>query len=306
MIRYRLVPGVRLPETPGSNCAGEVVECGGGRGRLKEGAHVVALAMGGALAEYVVVREEHACELSKRQGERHIEMCVQAFDGARIESALRRFEREQRENEHERRRREEMNERMGMKGEGVLVVYGEGGLARLALDILKACKSEHGAKEERRVLVTPSSRFNAGDYGIDERDMLVIGKQNIDEELRRRGGARLVIACDQPTDGLEETLDGMRYGSELVMLNPRKDRPLELPIANILAKDIAIRGAPWPDRRGIERALELAEKHDIRIKVAEFRFDQEQVNEAWRRMENRDSFEAPVVVFQQQRGRAEA
>ncbi|GAA5963953.1 hypothetical protein JCM21900_004082 [Sporobolomyces salmonicolor] len=305
MIRYRLVSGIRLPETPGSNCAGEVVQVGGGNRRIREGAHVVALTMGGALAEYVVVREEHTCEMNRMQGERHLEMCIQAFNGARIEGSLRRFEREQREDKHERRRRKEMNERMGMRGEGVFCVYGEGGLARLALDILKTYESEQGGKE-RVVLITPSDRFTAKDYGIDEGDMLVVGKQKIDEELRRRGDARLVIACDQPRDGLEEMLDGMRYGSDLVMLNPRKDRALELPIANILAKNISIRGAPFPDRHGIERALELAERTSIRIKVAEFRFDQQQVNEAWERMESRDSFEAPVVVFQQQRGRAEA
>ncbi|GAA5879906.1 hypothetical protein JCM1840_000393 [Sporobolomyces johnsonii] len=292
--RFKLVEGVQLPATPGMSVSGQVVQVGGGNGRFKEGQHVCGLTYEGGLAEYCLLRQDMTCTLKQQEGQHDPEVCVEAFDGARIESTYRRLEREQKEDKDERRRRDEMNERMGYKGDGVLCVYGEGGLARLALDILRK-----SSKNERIVLVTSSDRFNAKDYGIDERDILVIGKQKVDQELRRRGGARLVIATDQPRQGVEETLDGMRYGSDLVMLNPRKDRPLQLPIANILAKNISIRGAPWPDRRDIERALELAEQNKIRVKVAQFRFDQQQVNEAWKRMENKDSFEAPVVVFQQ-------
>ncbi|GAA5934690.1 hypothetical protein JCM21900_004083 [Sporobolomyces salmonicolor] len=292
--RFRLVEGVQLPATPGMSVSGQVIQVGSGNARFKEGQHVCGLTYEGGLAEYCLLRQDLACTLRQQGGEHDPEVCVEAFDGARIESTHRRFEREQKEDKDERRRRDEMNERMGLKGDGVLCVYGEGGLARLALDILR-----RSSKSERIVLVTSSDRFKGEDYGIDERDILVIGKQKVDQELRRRGGARLVLATDQPRQGVEETLDGMRYGSDLVMLNPRKDRPLQLPIANILAKNISIRGAPWPDRRDIERALEFAEQNKIRVKVAQFRFDQQQVNEAWKRMENKDSFEAPVVVFQQ-------
>ncbi|CEQ42326.1 SPOSA6832_04111, partial [Sporobolomyces salmonicolor] len=311
--RFRLVEGVQLPATPGMSVSGQVIQVGSGNARFKEGQHVCGLTYEGGLAEYCLLRQDLACTLRQQGGEHDPEVCVEAFDATH-----RRFEREQKEDKDERRRRDEMNERMGLKGDGVLCVYGEGcisppllasayvvlsltflpchnsGLARLALDILR-----RSSKSERIVLVTSSDRFKGEDYGIDERDILVIGKQKVDQELRRRGGARLVLATDQPRQGVEETLDGMRYGSDLVMLNPRKDRPLQLPIANILAKNISIRGAPWPDRRDIERALEFAEQNKIRVKVAQFRFDQQQVNEAWKRMENKDSFEAPVVVFQQ-------
>ncbi|GAA5941747.1 hypothetical protein JCM1841_002059 [Sporobolomyces salmonicolor] len=292
--RFRLIEGVQLPATPGMSVSGQVVQIGGNNGRFKEGQHVCGLTYEGGLAEYCVLRQDHACALRQQEGQHDPEVCVEALDGARIESTLRRFQREQKEDQDERRRREEMNERMGLKGEGVLCVYGEGGLARLALDILRK-----SSKNEGIVLVTSLDRFNAKDYGIDERDILVIGKQKVDQELRKRGGAKLVIATDQPREGVEQTLDGMRYGSDLVLLNPRKDRILQLPIANILARNISIRGAPWPDRRDIERVVELAEQQKIRVKVGQFRFDQQQVNEAWKRIEDQDRFEAPVVIFQQ-------
>ncbi|GAA5887125.1 hypothetical protein JCM5296_001602 [Sporobolomyces johnsonii] len=282
----RSLEGDNVSSNPGISVSGQVVQVGGGNGRFKEGQHVCGLTYEGGLAKYCLLRQDFACTLKERESQHNPEICIKAFDGVRIERTLRQFEQDR------MGRFNFLRQNPGRAG--VLCVYGEGGLARLALDMLRS------SSNERIVLVTSSDRFSATDYGIDERDILVIGKQKVDQELRQRGGAKLVIATDQPREGVEQILDGMRYRSDLVMLNPRKDHTLQLPIANFLAKNISIREAPTPDYSDVHRLTRIALRKPIRIKVAPCSFDQQSINEAWKKMEDQGSWEVPVVVFDPQ------
>ncbi|GAA5860714.1 hypothetical protein JCM1840_001939 [Sporobolomyces johnsonii] len=289
----RSLEGDKFSSNSGISVSGQVVQVGG-YGRFKEGQHVCGVTHEGGLAEYCILRQDFTCTLKERESQHNPEICIKAFDGVRIECALRQFERYQ-------------IARFRSGRAGVLCVYGEGGLARLALDMLRSSSNERiSSSNERIVLVTSSNRFSATDYGIDERDILVIGKQNVDQELRKRGGAKLVIATGQPREGLGQTLDAMRYGSamcngsELILLNPRKDHTFQLPIANFRAKNISIREAPTPDYFDVHRLTRIALRRPIRIKVAPFSFDQQSINEAWKKMEDQDSWEVPVVVFDPQ------
>ncbi|GAA5919823.1 hypothetical protein JCM1841_004000 [Sporobolomyces salmonicolor] len=187
--RHNLMRNVSFPCGPGNVVEGEIIACGKlGRheGRLKQGMRVSILPYHG-LQEYTIVEADQCCEIKHRMDP--LECLIAAFDGARVHASIRRFEREEKHmDQNERRRRDEMNDRMGMKGEGVHCCYGEGGYARLALEILK-----NADKAERVMLIAPNDRWSAKDYGIDERNLLVCGKHNLQDELRKRGGARCII-----------------------------------------------------------------------------------------------------------------
>ncbi|GAA5860791.1 hypothetical protein JCM1840_001969 [Sporobolomyces johnsonii] len=298
--RHNLMRDVSFPCGPGNVVEGEIVACGKlGRheGRLKQGMRVCAVLPYHGLQEYATVEADQCCEIKHKMDP--LECLVAAFDGARVHASLRRFEREEKQmDENERRRRDEMNDRMGMKGEGVHCCYGEGGYARLALEILK-----NAGRSERIMLIAPNDRWSAKDYGIDERNMLVCGKHNLQDELRKRGGARCIIATDQPEQrGLDDMLNGMRYGADLVLLNPRKNARLELSLANIIAKHIGLRGCPLLSAHQIDECLAFCAEHRVanKIKCERFRFDEGGVNDAWAHMDEGRKFDKPVVVFQQQ------
>jgi D-arabinose 1-dehydrogenase-like Zn-dependent alcohol dehydrogenase len=89
----------------------------------------------------------------------------------------------------------------------------------------------------------------------------------------------------------------MRYRSELVVLNPFRDQLVSLPLGNVIAKDLSIRAPCWADTKSIERSLDLFEKKKIKIAINKLAFDQAQVNSAWKQMESREKFEAPIVMM---------
>ncbi|GAA6014086.1 hypothetical protein JCM11491_004097 [Sporobolomyces phaffii] len=127
--------------------------------------------------------------------------------------------------------------------------------------------------------------------------MLCVSKHDINKELRARGGANFVLAVDQPQQGLEQLLDGMRYRSELVVLNPFRDQLVSLPLGNIIAKDLSIRAPCWADTKAMERAVDLFDKKKIEVAINKYPFDQAQVNAAWKAMESRQMFDAPIVMM---------
>ncbi|GAA6061811.1 hypothetical protein JCM10212_004867, partial [Sporobolomyces blumeae] len=155
--RYNLIGSVKYPTTPGSNVVGQVVQVGQGVKHVKEGQHVVAILSHKGLAEYAVAHEMSVCPLSDQQKSRE-DVVVQAFDGARIEESVRRYERELQHEDEQRYR--EINRRLGFEGEGCCVVYGEGGLARMAIEVLRRCESRM-MKSSKIVLVALSSRWPA-------------------------------------------------------------------------------------------------------------------------------------------------
>ncbi|GAA5881490.1 hypothetical protein JCM16303_005676 [Sporobolomyces ruberrimus] len=292
--RFNLIGLVKYPTTPGCNVVGEIVEVGPEVKHLKQGQHVAAVLSHKGLAEYAVAHSHFTSCLSDQQKSKE-ETVVQAFDGARIASSIKRFEREmEQEDPH---RCNEINRRIGFEGSGVCVVYGEGGCARMAIDILRNCPSSRlMTKDTKVLLVTTSEKWKAQDYGLQDQDYLCASKQDISKELRSRGGAKFVLAVDQPQAGLEQLLDGMRYRSEMVVLNPFRNQQVSLPLGNIIAKDLSIRAPCWADSKSIEHALDLFEKSKIKVGTNRYKFDQNQVNEAWKEMDTRSKFDAPIIL----------
>ncbi|GAA5881822.1 hypothetical protein JCM8547_003432 [Rhodosporidiobolus lusitaniae] len=74
---------------------------------------------------------------------------------------------------------------------------------------------------------------------------------------------------------------------------------MQLPLGNILAKALRVQGPPILTHKCLEETCRLVEKHNIRAPTKQHRFDQNELNQAWREMEDRSTFDAPVVVFQQ-------
>lgn len=62
------------------------------------------------------------------------------------------------------------------------------GYARLALEALHTL-----GVRQRLVLVATSDKWDANKYGIKQDDVLFLGRCDIHKELRKRGGAELVI-----------------------------------------------------------------------------------------------------------------
>ncbi|BGP19290.1 hypothetical protein JCM10213v2_007377 [Rhodosporidiobolus nylandii] len=210
--------------------------------------------------------------------------------------------------EHERRLMKEVNERLGFgNSHGCIVVYGEGGYARLALEILRKGQQQSGGflgsggqQQLRVILVATTDRWSARDYDIEDKHMLLANKGDLRHELKQLGGACLVVCVDQPRHGFENLLDSTRYGATLAILNPTRDARLEVPLANIIAKSIRVQGPPILSSHCLEETLQLCQKQRIRAAVKKYRFDQNEVNQAWRDLEQGEKFEAPLVVFQQQ------
>lgn len=65
--------------------------------------------------------------------------------------------------------------------------------------------------------------------------------------------------------------------------------------ANIIVKALEVRSSPPLCSRDVERAFELYEKHKLSAPIRPVKFDQEELREAWKSLEQRNQFEAPVV-----------
>ncbi|GAA5995579.1 hypothetical protein JCM11641_006912, partial [Rhodosporidiobolus odoratus] len=105
---------------------------------------------------------------------------------------------------------------------------------------------------------------------------------------------------DMPTKGVEQLFEGMRFNSQLVVLNPHYDTSLKLPIGQIIAKNISITGAPTSISHDLRRCLDLCEKGRVRPEIECVRFEDEgRVRELWREVEKGERFEAPVVEMRQ-------
>ncbi|GAA5864427.1 hypothetical protein JCM8547_005816 [Rhodosporidiobolus lusitaniae] len=323
-----LVDGGKWPRTPGGAVLGTVVAVGGtetehhhhgggkvgvllarlklGGGHGKEGIEQGGFKLGDkviswcshqALAEYSTISPLNT--LHVRDSFEPLDQVVVATAGARIVKAFRKFTEMQKErSEEEKRAVLKMNERMGMKGEGVVVVYGTGGLARMALTAISLYSPEK-ISGNRVVLVTPSDHFSHEDYRLPRKeDMLVVGKDNVDQELLKMGGAKLVIAADQPSAGFKELVDSMRIGSSLVLMTMNRET-LDLPIASLITRSISLLPPPILVSSDMARALDFLEQHDVKkhLQIWEADFDVEGVNRAWEMVRRRDTMLAPVCVF---------
>ncbi|GAA5995236.1 hypothetical protein JCM11641_005398 [Rhodosporidiobolus odoratus] len=315
ILRNDLIPGLKFPVAVGQNVVGEIVKMGKrssgmGSERLKEGMIVSAVTFKGGVGEYAKVHQSCCVELRKGEfsgnGE---EAAVWTFDAGRVYGAYDRCVIEYKHmDEHERRMLRDINERLDFKGDGCIVVYGEGGFARLALDVLRKLQQQHsggmsgllgGGQQHRIVLVAASERWKAQDYDIDEKNYIVAGRDQLRQELKKIGGAAFVVCVDQPRDGFEELLDATRYGASLSILNPTRDARLEVPLGNVLAKAIRVYGPPILTHKTLKEAVQLCQKHNIRAPIKRYAFDQNQLNEAWQKLEERSQFEAPIIVMQQ-------
>ncbi|BGO94476.1 hypothetical protein NBRC10512_001165 [Rhodotorula toruloides] len=301
ILRNDLLPGLEFPLTPGQAVVGEVVrQAQRGEGRVKEGSHVAALCYRGGCAEYVLADEWSVVELPQklRQGDEMYMGPIFAWDMSRVVISHERCEEEHKHlGEHERKLIREHNERLGFKGDGCIVIYGEGGFVRLAIDSLRA----EGVKR-KMLVVTISDKWQAKDYGVKDDEMMRANDNNLREFLKKHGGAQGVICTDMPREGFEQLLDGCRYRSSMICLNPRKDDDMTVPIANLIAKSISIRGAPPLSHKDLERVMRLADKQSVRVPIHRYRFDQNEMREAWRKMEQREEFEAPVIAMEERQG----
>ncbi|GAA5928347.1 hypothetical protein JCM3775_000582 [Rhodotorula graminis] len=295
LLKHDLLPDMRYPMIPGGVVVGEIAKAAQqGKRNLKEGTLVVAITFMRGLAEYVAVNEAMVIELPKsfHSGDKHLEAPICAFDATRVWVAHERCHDElKRMNDAERRLVKDLNERMGFKGDGVLVVYGQGGFVKVALDTIKM------AKQDRKViLVATSDRWSAGDYGLKDDCLVVVGKHNVADELKKLGGAQGIMCVDMPIQQVEQLLDGCRFHSSIVLLSPRQDQAMQLPIANILAKSMTLHGQPLVTHKQLEHAMQLADKHGLRAPVKQFNFDEGGVRQGWAAVEGREQFEAAVVV----------
>jgi len=83
----------------------------------------------------------------------------------------------------------------------------------------------------------------------------------------------------------------------MIVLNPFKNENVQLPLGNLIAKDISIRAPCFADSKSIEEALKMLEKNKIKIACNKYQFDQNQVNQAWKEMESREKFDAPIIMI---------
>ncbi|BGP19269.1 hypothetical protein JCM10213v2_007356 [Rhodosporidiobolus nylandii] len=310
--RFNLVeaPKDQWNGVPGCCVVGEVVKCGekammGEGKKAREGMHVVACSGYGGLAGLCLAEASMCCELTKAQATSMHEMaCVGGWCAVRVHCAWMDWEKRMKSMDKEiLMMREMISAKMGMWGEGCVCVYGEGGYAKLACDLLKTMMRHSGHKSMSKaqvLLVTPSDRWAASDYGMAQDCVLCIGKCDLPGELKKRGGVMWCCATDMPNQWCPELMAGMCYGCEMVVLNPCKNEEMKLPMGMMLAKHLTVCGAPMPSSLAIKDCLAMCEKAAIRVKTECVKFeDENKVKEAWRKMEQGECFEAPVVEVMQ-------
>ncbi|GJN93655.1 hypothetical protein Rhopal_006712-T1 [Rhodotorula paludigena] len=301
LLKFDLLPDLQYPLIPGAAVVGVVAQTAQkGQQQFKEGDCVAAITGCGGLAEFCRANEAMCVKLPQQfhEGERLVQAPTMTWDAGRVWTAHHRCtEAEKRMDKHEREMVREINERMGFKGDGVVVVYGEGGFARLALDTLKKVKTSR-----KLILVATSDKWKANDYGLKDDEVLCINQHDVRNELKKRGGAHGIVCCDMPREGLEALLDGCRYHSTIVMMSPRRDEGMEVPIANILAKSMTLHGSPVMTHSDLRDVLSFAEQHRLEAPTRAFRFDENEVREAWQAVESRDEWKCSVVCFEQQQG----
>ncbi|GAA5829455.1 hypothetical protein JCM3766R1_001104 [Sporobolomyces carnicolor] len=297
IIKHGMLSHLRYPITPGSMVTGKVVQMGQNVKHMKLGYQVVGVAAHGGLAEYAVLNADYACELKKKEGATQ-QAFAEVFEGARCEAELRRFEHEQKSlSKDEHRRVANANERLGFHGEGVDVVIGHGGSARVAVQVLKHASTR---KDQRVIVVTSNDRFNHTFYDVEEADHLLLSHNEVGSALKAIGGIRFAIAACQPSDaGFEQILEAMRYASELVVLAPRHEMKLQIPLAPVVSKALSIRGAIWPDRVALDKVVEMVHERALHVSVNLYKFSPEDVNKAWNDLEEETKFDQPVVVVEE-------
>ncbi|GAA6017806.1 hypothetical protein JCM11491_004627 [Sporobolomyces phaffii] len=292
--KHGLLSHLKYPITPGSGVTGEVVQVGPGTKHWKVGQHVVGVAAHGCLAEYAVLNADYVAELKKKEAGDQ-ELHVEVFEAARVEAELLRFEREEKDlSKDDARRTKDANERLHYMGDGVDVVIGDGGPARIALAVIK---SSTARKDRRVLLLTANDEWNHSFYGIEEGFHLKLNHHDLGSTLKAIGGIHFAIATAQPPqESVGPILEAMRYGSELVMLSPDCGHKLELPLAPVVGKALSIRGPTWPSHAAIDKVLALVHSGSLYVPVQRYRFDDASIERAWTDLEDAKKCDQPVVV----------
>ncbi|GAA5915779.1 uncharacterized protein JCM6883_001926 [Sporobolomyces salmoneus] len=256
--KHNLLPHLKYPITPGSFATGSIVQIGHNVKKLK-------------LNEQVIGVAAHA--------------------------QLRRFEEEEKRlSKDEHRRISNANERLGFPGEGVNVVIGDGGSARVAAQVLKHSSTD---KDQRVIVITSNEQWDHSFYDVEEGDHLKFSQNELASALKSIGGIRFAVAVSQPQQyDLEQILEAMRYSGELIVLAPHHEHKVQVPLAPVIAKSLSLRGAVWPDRLALEKALELVHKGTLHLSVNLYKFNEDEVNKAWNDLEGGTKFDQPIIVFE--------
>ncbi|GAA5948048.1 hypothetical protein JCM10213_007036 [Rhodosporidiobolus nylandii] len=267
---HRLIGDMpHFPLTPGQVCVGKVAAVGG-NSRFKLEEVCGAVMRGGALAEYVVVREDALVPLDLN-GLKPEEAVIPLFQGAKLLASFR-------------------NNTYGEND--LVVVHGQGGFARLAIDLYK-----RGLDHQNLVLVTHDLNAKAEDYGLDRDEMLVIGTDNIAKKLREKGRARAVICVDAPEHSMQEVIQGMLDDARFVLQIPSQ-KDLRVP-TSFVWRGLSLCGSPYASPKVTQDALALFRDKALAIRIKPFKFTETGVRDAWRHLSKGDAWDAPVVVFKE-------
>ncbi|BGP19255.1 hypothetical protein JCM10213v2_007342 [Rhodosporidiobolus nylandii] len=268
---YRLIGDMpHFPLTPGQVCVGKVAAVGG-NSRFKLEEVCGAVMRGGALAEYVVVREDALVPLDLN-GLKPEEAVIPLFQGAKLFASFR-------------------NNTYGEND--LVVVHGQGGFARLAIDLYK-----RGLGHQNLVLITHDLNAKAEDYGLDKDEMLVVGTDNIAKKLREKGRARAVVCVDAPEHSMQEVIQGMLDDARFVLQIPSQ-KELRVPTAEFVWRGLSLCGSPYASPKVTQDALALFRDKALAIRIKPFKFTETGVRDAWRHLSKGDAWDAPVVVFKE-------
>ena len=83
----------------------------------------------------------------------------------------------------------------------------------------------------------------------------------------------------------------------MIVLNPYRNEKVQLSPGNMIAKDLSIRAPCFADAKSSEKALKLFERNNIKVPTNRYKFEENQINEAWKEVENRSKFDAPIILI---------
>ncbi|GAA5825994.1 hypothetical protein JCM5353_008990 [Sporobolomyces roseus] len=246
----------------------EIGEGGGEAGKWKKGAKVGALMRNGGLGEFAVVDINSLVKLDESLDP--AEACLLLFNCSKLAASYRN-------NVYNK--------------EDLVVIHGEGGYARLAIDVYQKLYDH-----TKIALCTSDSKSSPSDYGLKKEQFLLVGKDDLGKSIRSMGSARAVICVDPPEKHIEDLFSGCKDDARIILLIP-SERALHIPTGELVQRGISLNGSPYASPQVMEETIKASKVKGVKLDIERYPFTDKGVKGAWTHMERERRWEAPVVVF---------
>ncbi|GAA5840727.1 hypothetical protein JCM5353_005748 [Sporobolomyces roseus] len=272
--QYNLIDDTqqKFPVCPGMCVAAEICEIGEGGeqgGKWKKGDKVGALMRNGGLGEFAVTDINSLVKLDDSLDP--AEACLLLFNCSKLAASYRN-------NVYNK--------------EDLVVIHGEGGYARLAIDVYQKLFNHN-----KLCLCTSDSKSSPSDYGLQKEQFLLVGKDDLGNLYAQWVLLALSsVSVDPPEKHIEDLFSGCKDDARIILLVP-SERALHIPTGELVQRGISLNGSPYASPQVMEETIKASKVKGVKLDIERYPFTDKGVKGAWTHMERERRWEAPVVVF---------